>query len=250
MAVERADIYSFGAILYEMVTGVPPFESATPLGVAMKHRIEAPRDPRETNPQIPDNLALLILKCLEKEREKRFQSVEELQSQIKAIIEDMPGTGTLLREKKVRETRPRRKALWIGMVTAFVAAGIILGFYFAGRLKQRTEPVAGQLSAAHKSSIAVLPFEDLSPQRDQEHFSNGITEALITRLAGVGQLKVISRTSVMRYKGTDKDVREIGKELGVATILEGSIQKKRGQYPDQRPARQRRGRRASLGRDL
>ncbi len=226
-ADERTDIYAFGAILYEMVTGVPPFEGATPLGVAMKHRIEAPRDPREINPQIPDDVALLVLRCLEKEREKRFQSAEEIQARLKEIVEKMPGTGTLLRQKKARRTRPRRKALWIGMVTAFVAAGIILGFYFAGRLKERTGPEVGKAAAAYKSSIAVLPFEDLSPQKDQEHFCNGITEALITKLAGVGQLKVISRTSVMRYKGTDKDIREIGRELDVATILEGSIQKEK-----------------------
>ncbi|MBM3284675.1 MAG: hypothetical protein FJY81_02280, partial [Candidatus Aminicenantes bacterium] len=226
-ADERTDVYAFGAIFFEMLTGVPPFEGATPLDVAMQHKTERPRDPREINPQVPDDLAVLVLRCLEKEKEKRFQSAEEILDRIKALIEEMPGTGTLLRQKKAGRARRRRKALWIGMVTAFIAVGIFLALYFAGRLRQRALPDQGKTAAAYKSSIAVLPFEDLSPQRDQEHFSNGITEALITKLAGVGQLKVISRTSVMRYKGTDKDVREIGKELGVATILEGSIQKER-----------------------
>jgi len=228
-ADQRTDIYALGAILYEMLTSGPPFEGETPLVVAMKHKTERPRDPRETNAQVPEALSRLILRCLEKEREKRFQSAEEVLADLRAIGRQIPSTGVtsggVTKTLRFRMKRPLR----LGLIAAGILIVAAAGYFIFGR-KGKAEGMPGGAAvalSAYKSSLAVLPFEDLSSLKDQEAFSSGITDDLITKLSTIGQLKVISRQSVMRFKSADKDIREIGKELGVENILEGSIQREK-----------------------
>jgi len=173
---QRSDIYSLGAILYEMVTGRTPFEGGTTLSIAMKHKNETPINPREFNTLVSEDLSQLILRCMEKDKERRFQEANELLAELSKIGIERPGI------KKTVETK------W-------------------------------------KSSIAVLPFADLSPQKDQEYFCDGLSEELINALTKIKDLRVVARTSAFSFKGERMDVREIGKKLDVETVLEGSVRK-------------------------
>jgi serine/threonine-protein kinase len=228
-ADQRSDFYAFGAVLFEMVTGEPPFEGTTPLVVAARQKTEKPRDPRSLNPQIPEALGRLILRCLEKDREKRYQSADEIVSELADIERELPRTRGLTAGATKTMLIRNKKPVWVTVLVILALGAAAAGYFFI--LRPRGLPVSElekpSTPVGYKSSIAVLPFEDLSPQKDQEAFSSGLTDDLITKLSSLGQLKVISRQSVMRYKAADKDIREIGKELGVENILEGSIQREK-----------------------
>jgi serine/threonine protein kinase len=184
---QRTDIYALGVILYEITVGSPPFEGDSGLSVALKHKTELPKPPRESNAQIPEDLERLILRCLAKKKEERYQSAEQLVTELMQIEKGAPLTTPALAEK-----------------------------------------TAARLTASERQcirSIAVLPFKDMSPQRDQDYFCEGLAEELINALTQVKGLKVAARTSSFFFKGKDEDIREIGRRLDVASILEGSVQK-------------------------
>jgi len=212
----RSDIYSLGIILYEMLTGNVPFEGDTPLSVALKQKAEPPPDPKVKNPQIPEELRRVTLKCLEKAKEKRYKGAEEVLSELKKIERGIPTTDKILIKKKFK-TQAFGKVKWkksvlyggIAVVLALIIAGGI--YFFTGR----QEAI---------DSVAVLPLKNLSGIPEQEFFADGMTEELISNLAQLGALqRVISSTSVMRYKGTKKPLPEIARELNVDAIVEGSV---------------------------
>jgi len=184
---QRSDLYSLGIILYEMVTGRVPFQADSALAVGMKHKSERPQSPQKINLQIPDSLSHMILRCIEKKKEKRFQSAEEILSELKMIKESITSTREISGEMK----------------TATVSGA------------QETEG----------RSIAVLPFVDLSPKKDQEYFCDGLAEELINSLTHISELRVPARSSSFSFKGKDLDVRQVGKTLNVETVLEGSVRK-------------------------
>jgi len=215
----RSDIYSLGVILYEMLTGQVPFVGDTALSIALKHKSETPRDPAELNPELPKALSLLILQCLEKDKQKRIQNAAELLSKLHEIEASISTTKLGWPKEKMpiskgrRETFPQPWRVVIILVVAVIAIG--LGILYI--VSHQAPP-----SPSGKPMLVVLPFENLGPPED-DYFADGLTEEITSRLSALHGLGVISRTSAKHYKRTEKSTQQIGQELGVDYLLEGTV---------------------------
>jgi serine/threonine-protein kinase len=209
----RSDLHALGALLYELATGRRAFPQDSAAAVIEAILKQPPISPRAIQPGISPGLEGIILRLLEKEPERRFPSA----TQVIAALQSAGATRTAV-SAPPRPSR-RRRSPWAlaGAAVAglLLAAALVVFLRAGGGLRM---PAPGRIE-----SLAVLPLNDLSGDPSQGYFADGMTDALITRLAQIGGLRVISRTSVMRYRGAPTSLPQIASDLDVDAVVEGSV---------------------------
>ena len=215
-AVSNAtDVYGIGAVLYQLLTGHPPFAGGATYETIRLLLDTEPRQPRLLNPKIDRDLSTICLKCLEKDPKRRYSSALALAEDFERWLKHEPilarHTGIFTRRRKWVRRNPT-SALLAASLVAFAAA--------AGWIVWKSELIRHPIT----TGIAVLPFENLSDEKEHAAFADGVQDDILSKLAKIADLKVISRTSVMEYRGK-RNVRQIGDALRVSHVLEGSARR-------------------------
>src|SRR5438067_7288225 len=213
-----ADIYSLGAVLYQLLANRPPFLGATAYETVRLLLETEPQQPRLLNPKVDRDLSTICLKCLEKDPQRRYSSALALAQDLERWLRHEPiqarRTGLIARGKKWLHRNPS---------TAFAGASLVGLIAALSVMIWKSDFV----HSPPTTGIAVLPFENLSDNKEDTFVADGIQDDILTKLAKIADLKVISRTSVMSYRGP-RDMRQIGRALNVSHVLEGSVRRQAG----------------------
>jgi TolB-like protein len=230
----RTDIFSLGIVLYEFATGQRPFTGDTTASVVTSILRDAPAPVTDVNPGLPRHLGRIIQHCLEKDAEARYQSAKDVRNELRSLRREVDSGDVTTGSGPTAVTPPRAKYRTGVWATAGIVAVLVLvvGWWIGreGRGEPDDRSTKGTIATSDQTemdtpSVAVLPFNNMSADPENEYFTDGLTEELISVLAKVEGLRIPARTTVFALKGTDLGVQEIGNRLGVDNVLEGSVRK-------------------------